>query len=122
MKRFLLIVVGAAMLVACGGKERTLSPEEIVANCWERIAIGDFNGAVALMEVADDEKDIFAESLREAYEALGELEVKPTFKATEVSIEDDKATVKGVVAFSEESSAESEYRLVNRGGMWLITE
>jgi hypothetical protein len=74
------------------------------------------------MEVADDEKEIFAESLREAYEALGELEVKPTFKATEVSIEDDKATVKGVVAFSEESSAESEYRLVNRGGKWLITE
>lgn len=124
MKRFLLMVVGAAMLVACGGEEKksALSPEEVVATCWERVANGDVAGAVALMDAAEGEKEIFAESLLGAYEALGEMESKPTFEAIEVSVEGDVAIVRGRVACADGRSLESEYRLVKCGGRWLIAE
>ncbi len=124
MKKFLLMVVGAAMLVGCGAKDtkRVLSPEETVSACWERVVNGDFEGVVALMDAAEQERAIFTESLRGAYEMVVEMGVKPTFVATEVSIEGDRATVKGVVTLSEERSVESEYRLLKRDGKWLICE
>lgn len=122
MKRFLLVAMVAVVLAACGGGENsTLSAEETVEVCWQRVNEGDWSGAVSLMDVAKDEADIFAESLAEACEPL-RAEGEVVYETLEVVVEGENATITGRLTLADGTSSDSVYHLISRDGVWLIAE
>lgn len=113
------------MFASCGGKEqkKALSAEETVEACWKRIDKGDWTGAVALMDVAKQDKAVFVESLKEVCEPLREVG-NIAFETRNVEIDGESATVQGVLTVGENQGEESisTINLIRRKGVWLISE
>lgn len=123
MKRFLWVAVVAVLFASCDTKEqkKALSAEETVERCWQRIDKGDWSGAVALMDVTEEEREFFVESLKEACEPLRELGTI-AFETLELSQEGESATLTGRVTLADGTSSENSYHLIRRKGTWLISE
>ncbi|MBO7198123.1 MAG: hypothetical protein J6V28_04935 [Tidjanibacter sp.] len=118
MKRLIVVVAAALAMVGCA----TDSPEKVVEKCWKYLSEGEYADAVALMDAAPEERElyeaIFAEQCGELQRAGGMEE----FELKGRSVGETDATVDGVVILKDGQRVELSCKLVLREGGWLITE
>lgn len=119
MKRFVVVVLAALTLSACGGDR--LTPEETVVECWTRIGNGDYQGAVALMESTEQEKSGYVAILEDKYAA----KLSKAGGVVRVDVlashgDKEEALVQAIVVLGNESQIEQTYTLRRIDKEWLL--
>jgi hypothetical protein len=120
MKKLVVIVLALVAAVSCGKSER-LTPEHTVQECWMRIAAGDYQGAVALMEGTEQEKGEYMLLLEEKYAA--KLQKASGVERVDVlasHTNDKEVLVQAIVVLGNGAEIEDIYTLHKVDKQWLI--
>ncbi len=120
LKRLFIVLLAAVAITSCSGGER-LSAEQTVVECWTRIAGGDFQGAVALMESNEQESGEYAMLLQEKYAA--KLEKAGGLVRVDVLSEysnENEAMIQAIVVLGNGAQIEDVYSLKKVDKEWVI--
>jgi hypothetical protein len=120
MKKLVVIVLALVAAVSCGKSER-LTPEQTVQECWMRIAAGDYQGAVALMEGTEQEKGEYMLLLEEKYAA--KLQKASGVERVDVlasHTNDKEVLVQAIVVLGNGAEIEDIHSLHKIDKQWLI--
>ncbi len=119
MKKLLFGLLMTVALTSCGGAK---DPAWVVEECWQRLAKGDVEGAVELMNAPAEEvalyREVYAEQCGEL-QAVGGVE---SFEITGSSEGESDATIDAIVRLKNGQEIEATYRLVKGKKGWLIVE
>jgi hypothetical protein len=120
LKKLFIMLFAAVAITSCGGGER-LSAEQTVVECWTRIAGGDFQGAVALMESNEQESGEYAMLLQEKYAA--KLEKAGGLVRVDVLSEysnENEAMIQAIVVLGNGAELEEVYALKRVDKEWIM--
>ena len=125
MKRILTVVALAAALVcfsACkGGKvTKTSGPEDVAKTALEAMKKGDIKAFVNTFNLSDDDKEMLTslidEKLKDKMEEKGGIK---SYEIGEITIDEDKATVKAKVYYQDGSEEDEDFKFTKVDGKWL---
>lgn len=111
-------LIATLMIAAsCGGDK---GPESCVEKCWQLLSKGEVEKAVALMDVSEQERELYQEIYREQSGGLVAAGGMVDFEVQSISEGEDEATVDAVVVLRNGQRVEANYSLVRRNGEWLL--
>lgn len=114
-----LAVCALSLVVGCSGTD---APEKVVERCWEYLAEGEYAKAVALMNVGQEEAQLYQSIYAEQSGELQRAGGVDKFELLGSSVGAEEATIEAAVVLADGQRIEATYKLVLTDEGWRITE